>query len=423
MTGTPDTAVELAPASGRYMPVLDGLRGVAILLVLFFHGIGVPLALSTTRLDQVMRTIASAGQTGVDLFFVLSGFLITGILLDTQGQPRWWVNFIIRRALRIFPLYFGALTILFVLLPRLVDWSAIPDFATLQANQRWYWTYTVNLLFAFTHGLGTPLNTGHFWSLSVEEQFYLIWPLIVWICKPRGLLRVIALTVIGGFVLRFGLMLGDPINGSDLAHLLTPARLDGLMIGAALAVFARRPGALGRLNAAAPWVLGASVIIVSALTMLNLVLGNPDSIVAVMRLPVIALGYGALLVSALTGPPSSPLVRTLGSAGLRKWGQLSYGIYVVHWPLLGVIAWKTPFSQHGVAFLGGSRLPIVLLLAAVGISLSYVLAWLSYHFYEKRFLELKRYFTPQPVARITPARVVPMPGHPDRVSGEAVAND
>src|SRR5207245_463562 len=208
------------------------------------------------------------------------------------GRPGWWPNFIARRALRIFPLYYGALTVLFVLLPWLVRWSN-PEFVTLQANQRWYWTYTVNLLAARTGGSGTPLYTSHLWSLSIEEQFYLIWPLIVWACRPRTLLRVAAFAVIAGLAFRLGLVLHDPLTAR--------------------------------------------------------------------------------------------LVRALSRASLGKWGKYSYAIYLVHYPLLGAIEWKTAFYQREVALLGGSRLPSVLLLAAVTMSLSYVLGWLSYHLYEKRF--------------------------------------
>src|SRR5437899_698335 len=188
-------ASEEAQARGDQMPVLDGLRGVAILLVILNHAIAWPLQPATTRVDAVVGVVAYAGWMGVDLFFVLSGFLISGILLDTRGQPGWWPNFIARRALRIFPLYYGALTVLFVLLPCLVRCSNT-ELVTLQENQRWYWTYTVNLLAALTHGRGTPLYTAHLWSLSIEEQFYLIWPLIVWACRPRTLLRVAGLAVL-----------------------------------------------------------------------------------------------------------------------------------------------------------------------------------------------------------------------------------
>jgi peptidoglycan/LPS O-acetylase OafA/YrhL len=370
-----------------------------MLIVLFRHAIVDHLAPATTRVDAAVHAIGFAGWTGIDLFFVLSGFLITGILLDTKGHPRWWSNFIARRALRVFPLYYGALAILFVLLPRLVHWSE-PAFITLQANQRWYWTYTVNLLTALTHGRGTPLNTTHFWSLSIEEQFYLIWPLVVWACTPRTLLRVVVLTVMGGFAFRLGLVLQDPAN-ARLCYFLTPGRLDGLMAGAALAVAARTPGGLTRLKALAPKAFGAGLIALASLAMLRGGLDYHEPVAAVAALPVVALVYGALLTMALTGPPSSRLVRMLSNVSLGKWGKYSYGIYVVHFPLLGAIEWKTTFLRHGVALLGGSRLPSVLLFATVGIALSYALGCLSYHMYEKRFLDLKGYFEYASRARAT----------------------
>ncbi|HYK81566.1 MAG TPA: acyltransferase, partial [Gemmatimonadales bacterium] len=226
-----------------------------MLLVLLNHAIAVPLWTATVPFDQTVRAVAFAGWIGVDIFFVLSGFLITGILLDSRGQPRWWPNFFVRRALRVFPLYYGALLFLFVLLPRVVHWAE-PDFATLQANQPWYWGYMVNVLHALTSGEGTPLNTGHLWSLSIEEQFYLIWPLIVWACSPRGLLRMAAFAVVAGLAFRLAVVLHDPAN-ARAAYFLTPGRLDTLMAGAALAVAVRMPGGLARVAAWAPRALAA----------------------------------------------------------------------------------------------------------------------------------------------------------------------
>jgi peptidoglycan/LPS O-acetylase OafA/YrhL len=252
----------------------------------------------------------------------------------------------------------------------------------------------VNLLAALTHGGGTPLNTVHFWSLSIEEQFYLIWPLVVWACTPRALLRVVAVAVIGGLAVRLGLLLQGSA-GPVAIYFMTPLRLDGLMTGAALAVVARRPGGLAPLKPLAPQVLGAGVLALSAVAMWRGGLEPRDPVVAVVGYPVIALAFGALLVMALTAPPTSRLVRTLCSTSLGKWGKYSYGIYLMHYPLLGAIAWKTRFFRHEVPFLGGSRLPSVLLVAALVMATTYTLAWLSYHLYEKRFLELKRYFAHQ----------------------------
>jgi peptidoglycan/LPS O-acetylase OafA/YrhL len=369
-----------------------------MLVVLCNHAIAVPLSTATLPLDATVRAIAYAGWTGLDMFFVLSGYLITGILLDTRGQPRWWPNFVARRALRVFPLYYGTLAVLFILLPWLVHWSE-PQFATLQANQAWYWTYTVNVLAALTHGEGTPLNTVHLWSLSIEEQFYLVWPLFVWLCTPRTLLRVMGLAVLGGFAFRIGLALQDPVNPYAL-YALTPCRLDGLMVGAALAVVARAPGGLARLKTLAPRVFGAGMLTLIAVALWRGGLDPRDLVVSIAVYPVVALVGGALLVMAATAPITSRLSRALSGDSLRKWGRYSYGIYIVHFPVLGAITWKTDFFNQGVSLLGGTRLPPVLLLAAIGMTLSYALGCLSYHLYEKHFLALKRYFEPAPSARI-----------------------
>jgi len=386
-----------ATPSSDHNPALDGLRGAAMLLVILNHAIAVPLLTATTGFDTAVSRIAFGGWVGVDIFFVLSGFLITGILLDTAGRPGWWTSFIMRRGLRVFPLYYGALAFVFIVLPRLVRWPE-PAFATLQANQRWYWGYGVNLLYAFTRGEGTPLNTGHFWSLSIEEQFYLIWPLVVWACTPRRLLRVIALTMIGGLAFRLALVLHDPGNARAV-YFLTPGRLDTLMTGAALAVVARMPGGLARLEGLAPRAIGAGVITLGSLALLRGTLNPSDPVLAVAAFPLVALVFGAVLVMAVTQPPTGRLARVLRCEGLRKWGTYSYGIYIIHLPLLGAIEYKTTFYEHGVALLGGSRLPSVLLLAAVAAPVSYAFGYMSYHLYEKRFLELKRYFARPSAAR------------------------
>jgi len=174
----------LRTSSADHVPALDGLRGLAILLVLARHTAN---ELQPGRgLDVAVKRVLQVGWSGVDLFFVLSGFLITGILLDARGGRHYFRNFYMRRSLRIFPVYYGSLFVTFAVLPFFV---ATPLFAVLQRNQLWYWTYLVNVLSPLTGGTGTPYNTAHLWSLAVEEQFYLLWPAVVWVSGPRRLLR------------------------------------------------------------------------------------------------------------------------------------------------------------------------------------------------------------------------------------------
>jgi len=161
--------------NSRPIPALDGVRGLAIVLVMFRHMSLKQMGQSPTAplLDRVVHAVASFGWVGVDLFFVLSGFLITGILLDAKGKPGAFSRFWKRRALRIFPLYYAACAFLFFVLPHIGYFARDPATARLVHYQVWYWLYGVNVLEVLHGGLATPLNTAHFWSLSVEEQFYL----------------------------------------------------------------------------------------------------------------------------------------------------------------------------------------------------------------------------------------------------------
>ncbi|HLL88149.1 MAG TPA: acyltransferase, partial [Tepidisphaeraceae bacterium] len=177
------------PAARTHYPALDGLRGLAILLVMVSHYVAPPAG--GGRWGLVFRRAADAGWVGVDLFFALSGFLITGILLDAKGKPGFFRNFFARRTLRVFPLYYGVLFVVCVLLPALgLLKLGVP------LSQRWLWLYATNLfpLLRSADGAGFffpnswDLQFGHFWSLAVEEHFYLAWPLVVYALGRRPLM-------------------------------------------------------------------------------------------------------------------------------------------------------------------------------------------------------------------------------------------
>src|SRR4051812_48705226 len=156
------------PRLRGHLPGLDGLRGIAILMVLALHFLG-----DATPHGPVGRLVvkaASYGVLGVDLFFVLSGFLITGLLLDAKSGPHYFRNFYARRTLRIFPLYYLVLTILFIVLPR---FTALPaPLEDARIHQGWLWTYTSNFFIA-ARAEWALTYVSHFWSLAIEEHFYL----------------------------------------------------------------------------------------------------------------------------------------------------------------------------------------------------------------------------------------------------------
>jgi peptidoglycan/LPS O-acetylase OafA/YrhL len=215
-----------------HMPRLDGLRGIAIILVMFFHLVFFRPACGV---DHLFHRFTQYGWTGVDLFFILSGFLITGILLDAKGAPNYFRNFYVRRCLRILPLYYAFVIGLIFLYP-----LAGPHFRAerdvLVANQPWLWTHTINWLVAKTGSFTsrTTLGTGGFWSLAIEEQYYLVWPVMVLLLSRRALFR----TCIGLAV--FSIAIRFVMAHTGWSWAATFARFDPR----ALAIVARDPAAL-----------------------------------------------------------------------------------------------------------------------------------------------------------------------------------
>jgi peptidoglycan/LPS O-acetylase OafA/YrhL len=191
----------LLASINRYVPTLDGLRGIAILVVMLFHYM--TGSYHWPVLKQVFR-LCRMGWLGVDLFFVLSGFLITGILLHTKSRPHYFRNFYVRRTLRIFPLYYVVLLGVFTV-GALVSSLHTPTFLALQHRQVYLWTYSVNWVNWFRSDLlfvADWIEANHFWSLAVEEQFYLVWPTVVFLLSSRTLSSLCVVLVGGAWVLR-----------------------------------------------------------------------------------------------------------------------------------------------------------------------------------------------------------------------------
>src|SRR5919106_250426 len=192
------------PKAGVPIPALDGLRGIAVILVMLHH-----FALYGTKpvslfVDKALKAVLLSGWIGVDLFFVLSGFLITGILIDSKGGTRYFRTFYARRFLRIFPLYYGFLLAFLVLVPLLHPVGSA--FTALLTEQGWYWTYLINWKIGLT-GWPEYYILGHFWTLAVEEQFSVFWPLVVFFSGRKTLLRTCCLLLLVCLAIRSSLIL------------------------------------------------------------------------------------------------------------------------------------------------------------------------------------------------------------------------
>jgi peptidoglycan/LPS O-acetylase OafA/YrhL len=359
------------------LPALDGIRGVAILAVLLFH--------CSLHLQGFWRIAGSWGWMGVDLFFVLSGFLITGILLDARGAPSryYYAGFYGRRLLRIAPA-FVALMVTLVLAPGLT--AQVPaDRFLLSRHQAWYWAFLANALIA-TYGWAAVIpQTAPLWSLAVEEQFYLIWPSIVRRLSPRGVLRLgLALIVLVGLA-RF-VLARDGVNVNTL-YVSMPTRADLLAWGAVLAALVRMPNGTSIIRRSL-WPALAGAVFVLAVVTIGFGSSYYWSVPMVMAgYPAIAVGAACVLGIAIVYDPV-----VLRFSWLRRIGEVSYGLYLWHMTAIEVVA---QLMRHVSAWL----IPLAFLFALVPTLLSWYLV-------EKPALSLKRFAPMRPVE--TPAESVPV---------------
>jgi peptidoglycan/LPS O-acetylase OafA/YrhL len=367
-------------------PVLDGIRGIAILLVLFHHFVLYSQLPQEVRLDNYLRILGGASWPGVDLFFVLSGFLITGILYDSKGSSRYFSTFYGRRVLRIFPLYYAVLAIAFFVHPTTAE--------RLREGQIWYWTYTSNVDVAVNQW-PQPLHLAHFWSLAVEEQFYLVWPFAVFALERRKLISLTVACFIAALALRF-------VLPNWLHHLsvytLMPARMDALAAGAFLALVARgerRSGERWR------WIrgfvfVGAAVVVGSMVYLRGL---HPEAgLVRTLGYSFLALLFASFIAIARAADDDSILAGALSSRALTTLGKYSYALYVFHHPVM-VYMRDREFDTSVLPEVMGSQILGFLAFSAVAMTASSILALLSWRFLETPFLKLKSrlpYSTPAP---------------------------
>ena len=358
----------------RHVPALDGLRAIAVLMVLLAHC----KEATPHRIWQVLHQ----GGFGVYLFFVLSGFLITRILLSEKNKPAYFRNFYARRTLRIFPLYYGVLALQF--------WVLLPIFPTphILADahyQGWLWAYGYNVLTAIKdHYFFTSdwMFMGHFWTLAVEEQFYLVWPFIVLALCRESLLKlcigIVALTPI--------LRLAFYAAGANRywVTMFTLCQMDSLALGAMLACLESS----GRLNAVVPMarrvVLGLGAILVICSFFYP---RSPETTLPLIFYHgAVALFFGAIVALAVCGA-----FRWLDSRMLREVGQKSYGMYVFHIPLLVLAIRYIHLPSRLQQWVGHPYLADVIFFSSM-IIITYLVAFISYNAYEKHFLRLKRFF-------------------------------
>jgi peptidoglycan/LPS O-acetylase OafA/YrhL len=374
--------------TARHIPALDGVRGVAILVVLV-HNASWVLDASAQLPTRLLGAVTTTGWIGVQLFFVLSGFLITGILIDTRRREGYFRSFYTRRVLRIFPLYYAFLVVALGIAPFFASpsWSSFA-----RAREVWYWTYMANWHSAI--GPGIPGLT-HFWSLAVEEQFYLVWPLLVYVLSTRSLTALCAILIASGPFVRLGLHAAGlpPSTGYEF----TIARWDALAAGGLLAILMAEGRGRERLSKALTYVGVFSSVALAAFLAINRGFSDEDWPVVVVGQSVVLGLFSWLIFVAAAGTTRAQqgVQRVLAWRWLRFFGKYSYAIYVFHWPVDTIAAHYLGGAVNG-ADDAWRLLRWAAYVSGVG-ALSTALALASWHLLEKPFLDLKDRLAPRAV--------------------------
>ena len=400
-----------ASRAESHVPELDGIRGAAIVMVMALHFICTLVPKQPNRIEFIAARLTGYGAWGVDLFFVLSGFLITGILWDTRGNTHYFRTFYARRTLRIFPLYYGILLVLTVLLPESWLVAHAPSVLEIRRVRGWLWPYLTNVYVAKQGGFTIPY-VSHFWTLAIEEHFYLVWPFVVGLIERSAVMRVCVALSSLALALRVAAHFAH-LN-IYYAHTLTPCRLDSLCIGSWLALAARGPlGLTGLAKKAKPMLTLAALGILGTSLWHNRV-GGEGSVAEAVRDLFLSLFFGWLIVLASSAGGPAWLKMSLRLRGLRLLGKYSYGLYVFH----GMVAYY--FGEHSTlqffTRITGTETVALFVQATVGAIVSVLIAVLSYELFELHFLRLKKLF---PGSSLTPAGmalpVAPLAERPPRV--------
>jgi peptidoglycan/LPS O-acetylase OafA/YrhL len=364
---------------------LDSLRGISIILVIAFHVFKRAAYFTKNEILHFISSLTYIGWMGVDVFFVLSGFLITSILLKTKNGSHYFKNFYARRILRIFPLYYIFIVVMLILLP-----IFLPDYkSNIPMIAPYLFLYIQNWIMR-QGGSGLPAHLGATWSLAIEEQFYLIWPMIVYYTRRDTLIKIGMGVILFSLFYRMlaALLWSDVGQFATFFYFDTFTRFSELIFGALLAAFFTDEAWRERIRLFSP-----SVFLISFLMFVGMCFYlYPNLIPYYSSVPLTLWAYiliplfSASLIGLLVTSPENNLIRKFFRNKIFSFfGKYSYSMYLLHMPIALALldfmdgrhlkGWKVYFGY---------------------IVLTYILTTLgslaTWHILEKRMLRLKKYF-------------------------------
>jgi peptidoglycan/LPS O-acetylase OafA/YrhL len=364
------------------IPELDGLRGIAIGMVLIYHYFYLTIVTHAHSALYYILVPLRTTWTGVDLFFVLSGFLIGGILLKAKGATNYFRVFYLRRALRIVPLYTTFLSLSFITLGAIHLFES-QRFVWMRANELPllpYWVFLQNLWMVQRNTLGA-FGLGVTWSLAVEEQFYLILPFIIHVLKKSRILTIVIIGILSAPALRTALHAAWPTQ-IYFSHVLLPCRADALLLGVLAAMAMQNPGAVNWIKEHKTffsWSIG--ILGVGAAGLCKVSPSVTDALMLSVGYTWMALFYVVILLYGINWRQSY-IGRLLRISALRWLGAIAYGAYLFHQLVLGLL----------FALFQGKAPEIStwfdLLLTFVALFATLVLCRISWVYFEKRLISI-----------------------------------
>jgi len=348
----------------KQIPELNGLRGAAFLFIFLFH---------TLRLEpnnfflKLANAIFRSGWLGVDLFFVLSGFLITTILLDYRDEFHKYRIFYTRRVLRIFPIYYLVLVFVFFVSPLFSDF-----FVPLEKLKFYFFTYTYNFWVVFTDSWAKEGALDHFWFLCIEEQFYLFWPFIVFTLINKKLKKFCVFVFILSVLLKISI--ATQVKDWFIIYVFPLCRLEGFASGAFIAIIHKEGHIRNKRHALILFLFMCAVILILGINFNGFYLRDKAIVSAIP--PLMSFFYASLLYLLIVDG-NSLLKKIMRNRFLTFFGLYSYGLYIYHYIIWYVLTTHFLFTRQD---------PLTSLIV---MAISLPVSILSYHLYEKLFLRLK----------------------------------